>query len=66
MVKVREYNIHKALSHPRVVALFDIFEIDSGSFATILEIAAGGDLAWHLQQHKVCRCIATLDAVFLP
>lgn len=50
---VREYQIHKGLCHPRVVALFDIFEIDSDSFATVLEVAAGGDLAWHLQQHKV-------------
>lgn len=50
--QVREYNIHKALSHPRVVALWDIFEIDGSSFATVLEVAAGGDLAWHLQQHK--------------
>lgn len=50
--QVREYQIHKALAHPRVVALLDIFEIDTASFATVLEVAAGGDLAWHLQLHK--------------
>lgn len=26
---LREYNIHKQLDHPRIVRLFDVFEIDN-------------------------------------
>lgn len=29
---LREYNIHKSLDHPRVVKLYDVFEIDANSF----------------------------------
>ena len=28
---LREYNIHKKLDHPRIVKLFDVFEIDANS-----------------------------------
>lgn len=42
--QVREYHIHRALHHPRVVALLDIFEVDNNTFATVLELCAGGDL----------------------
>jgi serine/threonine protein kinase len=35
---VREYNIHRELSHPRIVSLLDIFEIDNNTFATVLEL----------------------------
>ena len=28
---LREYNIHKQLDHPRIVRLFDVFEIDNNS-----------------------------------
>ncbi|KAI8434877.1 hypothetical protein MSG28_003363 [Choristoneura fumiferana] len=31
---LREYNIHKALDHPRIVKLYDVFEIDGNSFCT--------------------------------
>ncbi len=34
----REYQIHKAMSHARVVALYDVFEINHDSFATVLEV----------------------------
>ncbi|PRD25655.1 UNVERIFIED_CONTAM: tlk2 [Trichonephila clavipes] len=29
---LREYNIHKSLDHPRVVRLYDVFEIDANSY----------------------------------
>lgn len=37
----REYAIHREMIHPRVVRLFDVFEIDSSSFATVLEYCEG-------------------------
>merc|ERR1712012_479540 len=49
---LREYNIHKALEHPRIVKLFDVFEIDANSFCTVLEYCDGHDLDFHLKQHK--------------
>jgi serine/threonine protein kinase len=51
---VREYNIHKALAHTRIVALLDIFEIDTNTFATVLELCKGGDLDSHLKEHQAC------------
>ena len=41
---LREYNIHKSLEHPRIVKLYDVFEIDSNSFCTVLEYCDGHDL----------------------
>ncbi|CAI9774543.1 unnamed protein product [Fraxinus pennsylvanica] len=41
---IREYNIHKTLVHPHIVRLWDIFEIDSNTFCTILEYCSGKDL----------------------
>ncbi|XP_039297024.1 serine/threonine-protein kinase tousled-like 2 [Nilaparvata lugens] len=49
---IREYNIHKALDHPRVVKLYDVFEIDPNSFCTVLEYCDGHDLDFYLKQHK--------------
>lgn len=40
----REYTIHRDLKHIRVVQLFDVFEIDVNSFATVLEYCKGIDL----------------------
>ncbi|XP_022696465.1 serine/threonine-protein kinase tousled-like 2 isoform X3 [Varroa jacobsoni] len=59
---LREYNIHKALDHPRVVRLYDVFEIDPNSFCTVLEYCDGHDLDFYLKQHKSipereARCI---------
>uniref|UniRef100_A0A8W7PU31 Protein kinase domain-containing protein n=1 Tax=Anopheles coluzzii TaxID=1518534 RepID=A0A8W7PU31_ANOCL len=34
---LREYNIHKALDHPRVVKLCDVFYINAPSFCCVLE-----------------------------
>lgn len=49
---LREYNIHKSLEHPRIVRLFDVFEIDTNSFCTVLELCEGNDLDFHLKQCK--------------
>ena len=43
-----------ACRHPRVVGLLDIFELDSCTFATVLELCEGNDLDQHLQRHQVC------------
>jgi len=48
----REYNIHKSLVHPRVVRLYDVFEIDENSFCTVLEYCKGGDLDTYLKTHR--------------
>ncbi|XP_077977974.1 serine/threonine-protein kinase tousled-like 2 [Glandiceps talaboti] len=50
---LREYNIHKTLDHPRIVKLYDVFEIDSNSFCTVLEYCNGNDLDFHLKQNKI-------------
>ncbi|XP_022246483.1 serine/threonine-protein kinase tousled-like 2 isoform X2 [Limulus polyphemus] len=49
---LREYNIHKALDHLRVVKLYDVFEIDANSFCTVLSYCGGHDLDFYLKQHK--------------
>lgn len=51
---LREYNIHKALDHPRVVKLYDVFEIDANSFCTVLEYCDGHDLDFYLKQVGEC------------
>ena len=48
----REYTIHRDMKHPRVVQLFDVFEIDCNSFATVLEFCRGIDLDEKLKRHK--------------
>mmetsp|Transcript_22523 Transcript_22523/g.32905 ORF Transcript_22523/g.32905 Transcript_22523/m.32905 type:complete len:726 (+) Transcript_22523:104-2281(+) len=48
----REYMIHRELDHPRVVKLFDVFEIDVNSFATVLELCRGIDLDEKLKTMK--------------
>jgi len=50
---LREYNIHKALDHPRVVKLYDVFEIDANSFCTVLEYCDGHDLDFYLKQVNI-------------
>lgn len=49
---LREYNIHKTLDHPRIVHLYDVFEIGQHSFCTVLEYCDGNDLDFLLKQHK--------------
>lgn len=41
---VREFEIHKALRHRRIAQLLDTFEIDTNTFATVMELCDGGDL----------------------
>ena len=57
----REYDIHRNVSHPRIVGLLDVFEIDHDSFATVLENCEGGDLDEALggrrMQEKEARAI---------
>lgn len=48
----REYSIHKDMNHPRVVQLYDVFEIDSTSFATVLEYCRGIDLDERLKRNN--------------
>ncbi|XP_031560993.1 serine/threonine-protein kinase tousled-like 2 [Actinia tenebrosa] len=50
---VREYNIHKTLNHPRIVQLYDVFEIDNDTFCTVMEYCDGQDLDFFLKQHKI-------------
>lgn len=40
---LREYNIHKQLDHPRIVRLFDVFEIDNNSWVVIFH--------WRFTEH---------------
>ena len=48
----REYEIHKDVRHPRIVSLYDVFEIDQNSFATVLEWCKGTDLETILKEKK--------------
>lgn len=49
----RELKIHENLDHPRIVKLYDVFEIDADSFCTVLEFCGGNDLDSHLKQNKL-------------
>uniref|UniRef100_A0A7S4ITG5 Protein kinase domain-containing protein n=2 Tax=Odontella aurita TaxID=265563 RepID=A0A7S4ITG5_9STRA len=48
----REYDIHRSVRHPRIVSLYDVFEIDDNSFATVLECCEGTDLDTLLKERK--------------
>lgn len=58
---LREYNIHKALDHPRVVKLYDVFEIDANSFCTVLEYCDGHDLDFYLKQVSSSHFVFSLN-----
>ncbi|PAA89979.1 hypothetical protein BOX15_Mlig025046g1, partial [Macrostomum lignano] len=49
---VREIEIHKTLQHPRIVKVYDVFDIDSDCFCTVLEYSKGCDLDFYLKQNK--------------
>eukprot|EP00977_Amphora_coffeiformis_P006048 scaffold1294_cov167-Amphora_coffeaeformis.AAC.29 len=49
----REYEIHRNVRHPRIVSLFDVFEIDNNSFATVLECCDGTDLDTLLKNRRL-------------
>ncbi len=46
----REYEIHRDVRHPRIVSLYSVFEIDTDSFATVLECCQGTDLDTMLKE----------------
>ena len=48
----REYEIHRNVRHPRIVSLYDVFEIDNNSFATVLERCSGKDLDMLLKEKR--------------
>jgi tousled-like kinase len=48
----REYEIHRNVRHTRIVSLYDVFEIDNNSFATVLECCKGTDLDTLLKRKK--------------
>ena len=48
----REYAIQRDLDHPRVVRLHDVFEVDTNTFATVLEHCGGEDLDSLLRSRK--------------
>ena len=48
----REYEIHRNVRHPRIVSLYDVFEIDNNSFATVLECCSGKDLDMLLKERR--------------
>lgn len=48
----REYEIHRNVRHSRIVSLYDVFEIDNNSFATVLECCKGTDLDTLLKRKK--------------
>ncbi len=48
----REYEIHRNVRHSRIVSLYDVFEIDNDSFATVLECCKGTDLDTLLKRKK--------------
>ena len=50
---VRECNIHKSVVHPKIVQLFDVFEIDDNSLCTVLEFCNGSDLDLYLKTNGV-------------
>jgi tousled-like kinase len=45
----REAHIQKGLCHPRIVKLYDVFEIDANTFCTVLELCEGTDLDAYLK-----------------
>lgn len=56
---VREYTIHRALQHPNIVELVDVFEIDMNSFATVLQFCNGDDLDAMLKVLSLLLTFAT-------
>jgi tousled-like kinase len=49
----REYRIHAALKHPRIVSLFDVFEIDDHTFCTVLDYCGEAcDLDTYLKMNR--------------
>lgn len=49
---IRENQIHKEISHSKIVKHYDTIEIDNNSFVTVLEYCTGPDLAGYLQRNR--------------
>ena len=47
------------------MGLLDIFEIDTHTFATVLETCRGGDLESYLKEHQVQPLIFSFDLTWL-
>ena len=47
----RENEVYKHLNHPHIVKYFDTVEVDSLSFATVLEFSDGTDLDYQLKRN---------------
>ena len=67
----REYEIHKSLSHPNIVRLLDVFEIDQDSFATVLELCEGrrSMLSEHgneIRQRRPASSVASPSSPYAP
>ena len=49
---IRENRVHRELSHPNIVKLYDSVEMDHNSFCTVLEYCDGPDLQFYLKKYK--------------
>ncbi|CAK8674596.1 unnamed protein product [Clavelina lepadiformis] len=49
----REAEIHRRVNHPRIVSLYDRFDVNINTFCTVLEFCGGNDLDFYLKQHKL-------------
>ena len=49
---LRQNSVHKMLSHPNIVRLYDTVEIDPNSFCTVLQFCEGPDLSFYLKKYK--------------
>ena len=49
---LRENSVHRQLSHPHIVKLFDSVEMDQNSFCTVLEYCDGPDLSLYLKKYR--------------
>lgn len=50
---LRECQIHKKISHPRVVQMYDTFVFDENTYVTVLEYCSGYDLDMLLKKHSI-------------
>ena len=47
---IRENQVLQSINHPNILAHYDSVEIDSDTFASILEFCDGGDLESYLKK----------------
>ena len=51
----RELEIMRGLEHPRLVKLYDVFELNEHSFASVMELSMGQDLDAYLKSHRFLK-----------